>query len=87
MSWTIMAYGPVSGPELIAGEYLKAYDPEAFDGRGDAVFTNDVAEAMTFKSMEEALTFAHRTPKARPLRADGRPNRPLTAFTLEVVAL
>jgi hypothetical protein len=83
----IKAFGPVSGPDMIKGEYLKSYDPEAYDGRGDALFTGDIGEAMKFTSHGEALTFAMTVPKSRPLRADGKPNKPLTAFTLEIMPI
>lgn len=87
MSTVIRAYGPVSGvpPYPINGEYLKSYDPEAFDGRGDVVFTANIAEAMRFDSYMAAMAFARRVPACRPLRGDGKPNMPLTAFTLEIL--
>lgn len=64
--------------------YLKAFDVEAFDGRGSATYTVDIAEAMVFEDAA-ALFAAWRTQsKVRPLREhDGQPNRPLTMFTIE----
>lgn len=90
MTYVIKVYGPVGvvisqpDPEMIAGQYLSSYDPEAHDGQGDASFTNDRAKALEFETVEAALAFAHASPIKRPLRADGRPNRPLTAFHLDV---
>jgi len=83
MKTVIIAYGPVSGTYTIDGEYVKSYNPDAHDGRGDASFTKLLEEALRFTDMTEALEFAMRQPECRPRRADGRPNRPLTAFTLE----
>jgi hypothetical protein len=68
------------------GGYVKRYDPEAFDGRGDVEATMHAHEALKFKSTADAMAFWHQHSKTRPLREDGQPNRPLTAFTIEVVA-
>jgi hypothetical protein len=85
MTTVIIAYGPVSGSYEIDGEYVKSYDPDAFNGRGDATFTKDINQALKFNSMTEAMYFSMRQPACRLYRPDGRPNRPLTAFTLEYV--
>lgn len=84
----IKAYGPV-GPVLvpngaICGEYVKTYDPEAYGGLGCATFTDNVKEAMKFDTASDAKTFVSQVPANRPLRADGRPNRPLRCFTLTI---
>lgn len=66
----------------VEGQYLKSYDPEAHDGRGDATFTRDRSEAMRFSDVVAALDLWKAVPKCRPLRPDGEPNRPLTAFSV-----
>jgi hypothetical protein len=68
------------GPE---GEYLAAFDPEAGDGWGDATFTRDVTKALRFPDLSAAYHFYGTRPARRPTRPDGRPNRPLTAFTMQ----
>jgi hypothetical protein len=70
-------------PCPVAGQWLKSYDPEAHDGQGDAVFTDKIQEAWVFSSMTDALATWRAVPKARPFRPDGKPNRPLTTFTVE----
>lgn len=72
----------VQGKTPVLGNYLEAYDAEAFDGRGDATFTPDVAKAMKFDSISDAVECWKRQSKKRPLRSDGEPNRPLTAFNV-----
>lgn len=62
--------------------YLKAYDPEAYDGMGEATSTFDLAEAARFATFSDALACYRTVPANRPTRPDGRPNRPLTAFTV-----
>lgn len=64
--------------------FVEAYDPEAFDGRGFVDFTDDPARAIHFATQAEAIEFWRQVPKSRPVREDGRPNRPLMAFSVEV---
>lgn len=66
----------------VAGQFLMSYDPEAFDGRGDATFTKDIERAMKFDDTGQAFACWTAIPKSRPLREDGKPNRPLTTFTI-----
>ena len=64
------------------GNYLQDYNPEAHNGRGDATFTPDVAKAMKFDSFYAAMECWSRQSKTLPLRPDGKPNKPLTAFSV-----
>jgi hypothetical protein len=70
-----------------AGEYLASFEPEAHDGRGLATFTPDRARAKVFPDFKAAYEFIGTRPKKRPTRPDGKPNRPLTAFTLDIEPL
>lgn len=65
--------------------FLKSCDFEAYGGRGLVILTFDVREAISFETKAEAFTFWMRSPSCRPTRDDGRPNRPLTAYTVEIV--
>lgn len=76
--------GVASGAEP-PGQYIKAFDPEAYEGRGSADGTFDKREALTFATTDEALNFWRQQSKTRPFREDGKPNRPLTAFSIEIV--
>jgi hypothetical protein len=67
-----------------AGCYLAGYDPEADDGHGNAWWTDDPAEAMTFESGIAAMACYRTQPRARPTRPDGEPNRPLTMFNISL---
>jgi hypothetical protein len=69
------------------GQFLKAFDFEAGDGVGMIDTTTDVNEAKHFESVAEAILFRNRTPNCKPRRADGLPNRPLTATHWEVVSV
>ena len=68
-------------------KYLKTYDPEAHEGMGLIEFTGDVHEAMKFVSAVEALRCLRQVPNNRPIRSDGKPNRPLTAYTVQILAV
>jgi hypothetical protein len=75
-----MADGRTDGVPV--GCYLANYDPEGNDGYGAASWTPDPDKALTFVSAAEAAACYHAVPHNRPLRADGRPNQPLTMFTV-----
>lgn len=76
--------GEVVIGEVEAGSYVAEYDPDAHDGFGYVRGTSNIAEAKPFASAAEALGFYRQTSTVRPLRGDGRPNRPLTAFTVSI---
>jgi hypothetical protein len=69
------------------GHYLKSCDFEALGGRGLALFTNDVAKAMRFETRGEAMLYWRTQSKTVPNRHDGKPNRPLTAYHVEITEL
>lgn len=66
------------------GMYLRSYSPEARDGIGDIRVTPDRALALRFADAGAAMTLWRTVPKCRPRRDDGKPNRPLTAFHMEI---
>lgn len=72
------------------GCYLAAYDVDHRpDGRavypcGRAEWTHDLNEALTFDRPGDAFAVWQEQSRLVPYRPDGEPNRPLTAFTVEV---
>ncbi len=72
----------VNTTSIPLGEYLQAYDPDYANGIGRADWTPDKAQAKRFPDFPAALSEWKRESKVRPLRADGRPNRPLSAFSI-----
>jgi hypothetical protein len=74
------AYG---GPTEMDGLYLKGYIPDTdAEGRGDITVTSDLREAKQFRDIAEAWEFWKQQSKVYPIRPDGKPNRPLTAWTI-----
>jgi len=65
------------------GLYLKSYDPDGHGGLGDVHATDNLSEAMRFPDVASAMACWQQTSTVRPRRPDGKPNRPLTAFTIE----
>jgi hypothetical protein len=64
------------------GAYLASYDPEGDGGNGVATWTRDPSQARTFATGEAATACYRAVPFNRPLRPDGKLNRPLTMFTV-----
>jgi hypothetical protein len=80
------------GPGSIMGQLLQYYDPEIKDPKdprrtGYAKWTNDPLMAIVYKTRQEALKEWMRVSVSVPLRPDGKPNRPLSAFTVTIMTL
>jgi hypothetical protein len=71
-------------PDPIVGQYLKDNDFEHDEGRGRAAFTPNLKDAMTFPDKAAAMAYYFTASKTVPRRPDGRPNRPLTAYMIEI---
>jgi hypothetical protein len=74
------------------GRYLAAYDPTwNYDAPPNGLLimkletTQDPAAAMSFSSIDAAFACWQQICPNNPIRADGKPNRPLSAFTVEVI--
>jgi hypothetical protein len=71
--------------------YLKSYDPNvvAPDRRsaGDIQSTINIGEAVQFETIEKLYECYMQVCEPMPLRPDGEPNRPLTAFTITVESI
>lgn len=85
MKRAIFILGPV-GDERSQhdGLYLSAYDPSAGE-HGRIESTYDIAEALHFDGAAEALQCWQQVNQSHPWRPDGKPNRPLTAFSVQIV--
>ena len=64
--------------------YLQSFDVDAHEGRGQADYTYDVRDALVFPDAAAAMLAWRTVSTVRPWRADGEPNRPLTALTIEI---
>jgi hypothetical protein len=71
------------------GQYLKQYDPNG-DIRGAiGEWTDDPTQALTFPTVVEAMECwkQERTVGPHLRRGDGKPDRPLTAYSVEILSL
>lgn len=71
-------------PRASFGEWIKSADVDAYDGRGDVETTFDIDQALRFPTGGDAFAFWRQQSTVRPVREDGQPNRPLTAFNIVV---
>ena len=80
----IMCIGWAGQPQSAApaGLYLASYDPDGNGGQGAATWTEDPDRALQFATMAEAHACYTAVSRRRPVRSDGKPNRPLTAFSV-----
>lgn len=77
-------YVPMDALGRPVGAYIEDFDFEARRGFGKPTFTTNVDRAKRFPSFLEAMGFWTTQSKTHPVRlSDGKPNRPLTAFTVE----
>lgn len=67
--------------------YLRAFDVDAMAGIGTMKTTTDFREAMQFADARACAEAWRTQSKVRPLREDGKPNRPLTACSIEFISL
>ncbi len=88
----IRILGLANGEETeFAGKYVREYDPHfstrstIYDG-GLLRVTNDPSKAKAFSSLTEATEYwKQQAPPPYAIRPDGKPNWPLTAFTVEIL--
>lgn len=69
------------------GEWVESYDPNAMDGLGALTSTADPTAAISFTHPQHAWAYWRQQSTTHPLRHDGPPNRPLTAYTVSVEPL
>jgi hypothetical protein len=78
-SWRMRVFvGDLDGPDL----WLRSVDVEARGGRGTVDLTADPAEAMRFPSLRAVMQAWRQPSRTTPFRDDGKPNRPLTAYSI-----
>jgi hypothetical protein len=73
--------------DILAGRvttrYLLGFWPDRDGGYGEITFTDDLGAARKFASFQDVMECWKTQSKVRPLRDDGKPNRPLTAFSIQ----
>ena len=65
--------------------YLVEYDPNGYDGMGWLETSSRLEEAKEFENVVDAFMLFRMVSRTHPVRQDGKPNRPLTAYTTEIL--
>jgi hypothetical protein len=83
---TVMICEGIAGlfPCNTVGQYLQSCNFEAFNGRGYVTFAPDLNKAMKFPDKAAALQYWKTQSKTVPMRPDGKPKRPLTAYRVTI---
>lgn len=83
------AGGPPGLPAVLVpvGSYLWAYNPDAPGGRGAAAWTRNPTEALRFPDQQAAFNTWRQVSTTHPVRPDGKPNRPLTCYSVSIEPL
>jgi hypothetical protein len=63
-------------------QWLAEYDPDADGGAGRITSTADPLRAKRYPDLAAALGEWRRVSTVQPTRLDGKPNRPLSAYTI-----
>lgn len=77
---------PLDSYNMHHGMFLKEYEPDGNGGAGIIVSTSRLQDAKQYESVPEAIAHYRAVSKTHPKRIDGEPNRPLTAFSAEVMS-
>jgi len=80
----MLTHGTLFAPQL-DGMFLVEFDPEALDGMGTCSWTAYPEQAMKFDSAIDGFKLWGTQSRSRPLRDDDKPNRPLSAHTIEMI--
>ena len=70
---------------LHAGSFVVEYDPDANNGAGLIVSTSSVDDSKRYSTLQLAVDHYRSVSTVQPHRADGKPNRPLTMYSAEVL--
>lgn len=77
-------FASASADPSAAGQWVEWYDPDAMNGVGVVKLTKKHTMAQRFASYRDAFSLWREQSSVRPLRRDGKPNRPLTAYSISI---
>jgi hypothetical protein len=69
---------------LDVGGYVVSCDVDARGGRGAVTLSSIETDAKRFATGADALAYWKRPSTVCPVRPDGQPNRPLSAYSVEL---
>lgn len=74
-----------AGPLWCAGQYVESVDVQQVPHLDWLIATPHLSKALRFFSMRDALQTYREVLTRAPRRYDGKPNRPMTAMTVEFI--
>lgn len=77
----------VGGKSIFDGMWVQHYNPDGRKGVGELMATPFPEQARKFKDFNEAVSYWRQQSTVIPYRSDGKPNRPLTAYNVEILDL
>ena len=77
--------GPDIEPQY-NGKFIVDYEFTKGERFGKLTVHGDINKAKRFNSAEDAIAFWTQVAPDQPTRDDGKPNRPLTAFSVEILS-
>jgi hypothetical protein len=84
MSFVIQVLCRASRPvEMFSRRFIAGYRDTPC-GRGEVTFVYEVDGAKRFADRTAAFAFWKTQSRTMPRRPDGKPNRPMTAYTVEI---
>ena len=75
-------------PSIYDGTYVVNYNPSSIGMGGGEAFlqtTRHLKEARVFKDFVDATNYWKQIDQRNPVRYDGKPNRPLTIFNIQLI--
>jgi hypothetical protein len=86
MSVVIRIHGWANGLTChVAGQWIKSVDVQKAPLTEEwLITTTDIMRAYRWEDKREALETYYEVLESDPIRPDGKPNRPLTALTIEI---
>jgi hypothetical protein len=82
---TLKIVGLANGqPSQYDGQYIVRCEPVGEPGSAVLDTTTDIQKARRFNGIVEATEYWQQADPRMPVRPDGKPNRPLTAFSVEI---
>lgn len=67
------------------GRYLASYNPDTEYGTLEMATTDDLSQAMRFVDANAVFRFWMSVSELQPVRPDGKPNRPITFLSVEII--
>lgn len=87
MKYGIFIHHIIAAPDMPIEAWLMDYDVNANSGAGGVTITRMPQKAKAFPTVLAAMDAWQTQSTVKPMRMDGKPNRPLTAYTVSITPI